>query len=250
MKIGIIGAMPQEIRSIVPMIAKPELRKIGQREFTTGKIEGMEVVIAYSRCGKVAAGATVSSLILGFGVTHVIFTGVAGAIQPKLQIGDIVVGQRLVQHDMNGSPLFPRFEVPLLEKAFFETDSNLSQFAFESAKDFWSTDHAFKYLDALGTQSHEVLRGDIASGDQFFNQEEAKDGLLKELPSILCVEMEGAAVAQVCYEFGVPFAVIRTISDTADHNAEVDFWRFVDEVETELASEVVRGILRRIGDHR
>lgn len=246
MKIGIMGAMSQEIHSILHILEEKERTEVGMREFISGKIEGVEVVVVYSRIGKVAAATTVSALIMEFGVSHVIFTGVAGAIHKDLKIGDIVIGESLIQHDMDPRPIMPQYEIPLLEKTFFETDLLLSKLAAQAAKDFFQTHQSFPYLEAIGTQDPKVVKGDIATGDKFFSFQKDKDLLLDALPSIKCVEMEGGAVAQVCYEFGVPFTVIRIISDAADHNAGMDFLKFIDEILVELSPEVIKGILNQI----
>ncbi|MCI4667003.1 MAG: 5'-methylthioadenosine/adenosylhomocysteine nucleosidase [Bacteroidia bacterium] len=246
MKIGIMGAMPQEIHSILKIVEEKEHKEVAMREFVTGKIEGIEVVVVFSRIGKVAAASTVSILILEFGVSHVIFTGVAGAIAPGLKIGDIVVGENLIQHDMDPRPIMPQYEIPLLEKTYFETDPVLSRMAAHAAKEFFLDHDVFPYLKTIGSDDPKVMMGDIATGDKFFSFQKDKDALLGALPSIKCVEMEGAAVAQVCFEFGVPFTVIRTISDTADHNAGMDFLKFIDEILVELSPEVIKGILSRM----
>lgn len=248
MKIGIMGAMAQEIHSILQILKETGRKELGMREFICGTIEGVEVVVVYSRIGKVAAATTVSMLIMEFGVSHVVFTGVAGAIHKSLRIGDIVIGRNLIQHDMDPRPIMPQYEIPLLEKTYFETDPELSKVAAETIKDFFQKRTSFPYLEAIGTSHPKVMKGDIATGDKFFSFQKDKDLLLSALPSIKCVEMEGGAVAQVCFEFGVPFTVIRIISDTADHNAGMDFMKFIDEILVEMSPGIIRGMLRRMGE--
>ncbi len=240
--IGVISAMPEEIDLLIGKMTSSELVEIGQRKYYKGELWGKDVVIAYSRIGKVAAATTAVTMILTFGVKEIIFSGVAGAISRNLNIGDIVIAKRLVQHDMDASPIFPRFEVPLLDKSFFETDEQLSRRLFRAAKIFVENINRYITRDLLRRFRIErinVTRGDVASGDQFITDSRRHHDLKQALPSIVCVEMEGAAVAQVCYEYQVPFAVLRTISDNADHNAEIDFNQFL----TSIASRYSTGIL-------
>lgn len=121
--IGIMGAMPQEIDGVIKLLENPKEITLGMRSYTSGTINNIDVVVVFSRWGKVAAAATVSTLIHVFNVTEVIFTGVAGAIDPTLNIGDIVIAKRLYQHDMDARPLMQQFEIPLLGKTFFECDT-------------------------------------------------------------------------------------------------------------------------------
>ncbi len=223
----------------------------GMRTFYEGTWEGQDVVLVYSRIGKVSAAITTLLLLERFGVSHVIFTGVAGGVDPALKIGDVVIGDRLVQHDMDASPLpaFQRFEIPLLGKVFFE--AGLHEAALKAAEDYaggaFLEEVAEDKRATFGMNISRVHRGLIASGDQFL-ADPAKTAALREaLPELLCTEMEGAAVAQVCHEMGgVPFAVIRVISDQADHSAVVDFTRFINEVAEYLTGGIVQTLLRSL----
>src|ERR1700754_2022194 len=111
--IGIMGAMPEEIDSITELLSEKRELSTGRRTYTIGKLNGIMTVVVFSRWGKVAAAITVSTLIQKFKVTEIIFTGVAGAIAPQLRIGDIVLGKRLIQHDMDARPIMKQFEIPL-----------------------------------------------------------------------------------------------------------------------------------------
>ncbi len=240
--IGIISAMPEEIDLLIGKMTNTKELDLGMRKYFSGTLWGQEAVITYSRIGKVAAATTAVTMILKFGVEKIIFTGVAGAISRNLNIGDIVIAKRLVQHDMDASPIFPRYEIPLLDKSFFETDPGLSNYLVKASKIFVDNINRYVTRDLLKRFQIErinITRGDIASGDQFITDSQRHQALKQALPSILCVEMEGAAVAQVCYEYGVPYAVLRTISDNADHNAEIDFNQFL----THIASRYSTGIL-------
>src|SRR5262249_35396261 len=217
-----------------------------QRCYTSGHRWGAHVVLVFSRWGKVAAPATATHLIADFGVAEILFTGVAGAAQPGLNVGDVVVGARLWQHDMDARPLFPRHEIPLLSRSSFATDEKRRDQLLQAAATFLSHDLPRAASDATRAafhiQSPKAVEGDIASGDKFFADRADLADLLLRLPTIAAVDMESAAVAQVCHEYSVPFTVVRTISDAADESAAHDFPRFV----TQVASAYSHGILRRL----
>ena len=227
--------MPEEIEDYVALLSDHQTAELGGRTFHTGKINGVSTVIVFSRWGKVAATTTVTTLILHFKISELIFTGVAGAIDSRLKIGDVVIGKRFVQHDMDARPLMKQFEIPLLGVCFFESSEALRNRAqtkmsevlseFPVRKNFEKMNHEIFHL-----HRPEIYIGDVASGDKFFSSNTDKRHLLSILPTILCVEMEGAAVAQVCFEYKVPFTVIRVISDQADDHAEINFSAFVKQV--------------------
>jgi adenosylhomocysteine nucleosidase len=155
-----------------------------------------------------------------------------------------VVAESLVQHDMDASPLFPRFEVPLTGLTHFQADHHLGGRLLDAAYAFLDRDFATaieaEEKTVFGLTRPRIHRGLIASGDQFINEGARIDGLNAALPGLVAVEMEGAAVAQVCYELNVPCAVIRTISDNANENAATDFLRFVKSVAAQYAYHIVR----------
>jgi adenosylhomocysteine nucleosidase len=246
-KVGIMGAMPEEIESIVKLIDNRQEISIGNRLYHTGTINDIAVVVVFSRWGKVAAATTATSLILEFRVTELFFVGVAGAINHALKIGDIIIADQLIQHDMDARPLMPRYEIPLLNTTYFKS----SQDAVKQAKELITAliaSPAFQSLVASNECSQflkdtpRLFTGTIASGDKFFSNEEDKQLLQQHLPEVLCVEMEGAAVAQVCYEYAVPFLVIRTISDTAGEDSHIDFVRFIEVVAQKYAAEIMKQI--------
>lgn len=244
-RLGIISALHQEQAGLIDAMTDVQVEQRGMRDYTCGLLWGKPVVCVLARLGKVAAAATVATLIERFQVTHIVFTGVAGAAGAGIKPGDIVVADALVQHDMDATPLFPRYEVPLLGQTAFATDLHLSDALHAAARGFVATD----LQQAIGADDHAafrleqaaVRRGLIASGDEFIDSRARLRELREAFPALLAVEMEGAAVAQVCFEFGVPFAVIRTISDGADEEAPLDFMRFIERV----ASPVAYGMLRR-----
>ncbi len=247
MKIGIIGAMHQEVdKLIAEMLCQRQIVK-GKRTFYEGILYGKQVVLVFSRWGKVAAATTVTQLIVEYGVDCVIFSGIAGALSPQLAIGDVVIGHKLFQHDMDASPMMPRFEIPLVGKTYFETDETTVSLAEQAVVGFFQTETDFlKKLSDFGIDTPKVLVGDIASGDKFVNSSDEKQAILEALPSVLCVEMEGAALAQVCYDFDVPFLIIRIISDTADEKAVVDFPVFLDTIASEYSLQILKQLLPQL----
>lgn len=247
--IGIMGALPEEINGVVNLLQHKEEYKIGKRTYYTGTINNQKAVVVFSRIGKVASAATVSTLILKFNITELIFTGVAGGISRHLKIGDIVIGTDLVQHDMDASPLFPQFEIPLIGKSIFKSDSKLIENAKNAVQHIFENEYLHQVISAedlkkFNIHSPKLYTGLIASGDLFFKDQLQKDHLISHFPETQCVEMEGAAVAQVCYEFGIPFVIIRTISDDADQNSVVDFTEFTVKVSNIYSIEIVKNIIK------
>jgi adenosylhomocysteine nucleosidase len=241
--LGILAALPQELGDLVgAMRAEAGVRTItlGQRDYHVGTVHGAPCVVTLARIGKVAAAATVSALIHAFDVDAVVFTGVAGGVGPGVRIGDVVVAETLLQHDLDASPLFPRYEVPLLGVSRFAADAALASRIAEAAGRFIADD-GIALAARFGTQLPQLHRGLIISGDQFVASAQAVARLRAALPDALAVEMEGAAIAQVCHEYGVPYAIVRTISDTADVHAPASFETFLFE----LAGTYSSGILKR-----
>ncbi len=227
MRLGIISALAEEQHGLIEAMQSPATRLHGMREYTVGKLWEIDAVCVLSRIGKVAAAMTAAILVEKFGVTHIIFTGVAGSGDKTVQVGDIVVAEELIQHDFDASPLFPRFEIPLTGLTRFASDRALTE-----------------RLVLAAQKTARVHRGLIASGDQFIGKKTQITALQAALPDVLAVEMEGAAVAQVCFELGIPFAVVRTISDNANDDAAVDFMRFVKTVASRYAYEIIENFCK------
>lgn len=245
MKVGIMGAMPEEIFLLKSELIEPLTETIGGREFHSGQLYGIPTVLVFSRWGKVASTITASILIQKYKIDCLIFVGVAGATAPHLNIGDIVISNQLYQHDMDARPLFNKFQIPLTDTIFFEADLRLIAYAKNSAEQF--VDHIENFISFPTRQDFSivnptVLVGKIASGDQFISDSVKTNALLTEMPDILAVEMEGAAVAQVCSEYHIPFVVIRVISDKANHQSSIDFQKFISEV----ASSYSKGIIQNL----
>ena len=249
--IGIMGAMPEEIEGVVALLSNPEASSIGKRTYFKGQINGIETVVVFSRWGKVAAAITATTLIHEFKITELWFTGVAGAIHPELNVGDIVVGKSLLQHDMDARPLMQQYEIPLLYKTYFDSDISLLDIATKAIENVFENQSLHKIIDAENLIKFEIsnpklLVGEIASGDQFFSSNKQKNALIAQLPEVLCVEMEGAAVAQVCYEYEIPFCIIRTISDVADDNSPIDFTSFIQKISSKYSAEIIKKIFKQI----
>lgn len=244
--IGIMGAMREEINSIIKLMTAVQEVSYGMRTYYTGYINGIKSVVVFSRWGKVAAATTVTSMIIKFNITELIFIGVAGAINPDLKIGDIVIADQLVQHDMDARPLMERYEIPLLGVTYFTPDVNLSAIASKAVhaiidnqeQPFIGQDERDRFCLA----TPKLHTGNIASGDKFFANQNDKDTLFSNLPATLCVEMEGAAVAQVCYEYEIPFAVLRIISDESNEHSPIDFPDFIVNVSSKYSQEIVKNM--------
>ncbi len=244
MRLGIISALKEEQHGIVEAMEGAATALHAGRVTTHGNLWGIDAVCVLSRIGKVAAAVTATLLVEKFGVTHILFTGVAGAGDKSIAVGDIVVADALVQHDMDASPSFPRFEIPLTGLTHFRSDHAMSLQLLQAAQGFLKHDF-LTVIDAgqrttFRLQQPRVHRGLVASGDQFMDERGAILQLNRDLPGLVAVEMEGAAVAQVCYELGIPCAVLRTISDNANEEAATDFLAFVRSVAAKYAFYIVR----------
>jgi len=236
---AILSALAEEQQGLLEQLQLPEKTSHAGRDFWTGRLHGLPVVLALSRIGKVAAATTATALIERFGVRRIVFTGVAGGLGKDVQVGDVVVADQFIQHDLDASPIFPRYEVPLYGKTRFSCDVALSRVLLQASR---------AGLDSLALPSRTLLHhGLVASGDRFVSGAQESRALRSALKQggheVLAVEMEGAAVAQVCFDYGVPFAAVRTISDRADDAAHVDFPVFVRDVASLYAQAIVERFL-------
>lgn len=248
--IGIMGAMPEEIEGVVDLLTNCQELSKGKRTYYSGQINGIDTVVVFSRWGKVAAATTATTLIHEFQITELLFTGVAGAISSDLKIGDIVLGGRLIQHDMDARPLMKQYEIPLLSQTYFESDSTHLAIASKAINTLIESKSLHSVIGdeelvEFSISQPKLFIGDIASGDQFFSSNEQKHTLNTQLPNILCVEMEGASVAQVCYEYEVSFSIIRTISDVADDKSAIDFPAFIKKISSKYAAEIIKNIYKQ-----
>ena len=228
-----MSAMHEELALLLAAMPDEQRVRVAGRDFWQGHWQGRSVVVVLSRIGKVAAATTATALIERFGVDRVVFTGVAGGIGPGVRVGDVVLADSFVQHDMDASPLFARHEVPLYGRSRFATDVRLSQGLGLAAQQVLArvADHVGgEAVAEFALHAPQLHRGLIASGDRFVSTTAECRALQRALPEALAVEMEGAAVAQVCADYGVPFAALRTVSDRADDDAHADFGRFIQAV--------------------
>jgi adenosylhomocysteine nucleosidase len=260
-RIAIAAAMQQELGALLAAMPDEAPVVLAGREFWLGHLDGQDVVVVLSRIGKVAAAMTATLLVHEFGAERAIFTGTAGGLHESARVGDVVVADALLQHDLDASPLFPRHEVPLYGTDRFAADAGLSAALAGAARDVLAAatrattgvadDPAIALdgtaLRAFAITSPEVRTGLVVSGDRFVASAAEGAALRARLPDALAVEMEGAALAQVCHDLGVPFAVVRTISDRADNAAHVDFGRFVESIASRYSVAIVRRFLRAEG---
>lgn len=230
MTIAIVAALQEELSAARALMVPTGHVLIGGRQHTLGHWAGQPVITVLCRVGKVAAASTATALITHFEVDAIVFTGVAGGLAPGVNVGDVVVAQEFLQHDLDASPLFPRYEVPLTGRSHFETDPLLSDALCAAVR--------------AGLPQAQLHRGLIISGDRFVASAAEAQTLRTAIPDALAVEMEGAAIAQVCHDFQVPFAAVRTISDRADDDASVDFQKFVSTVASPYAAAVLGELMR------
>ena len=242
MRIGIMAAMPEEMDGIWQALQSHRTEIHGNRTYHIGQLHQHEVVVVFSRWGKVAAASTVTTLLHRYKATHIVFTGVAGALNRNLEQGDVVVAQRLIQYDMDARPLMPQFEIPLLNKTYFECNQHLIDLAEQA---FQTIQHQLTPLHPK-QRTPLLLKGDIGSADRFVGSTEAQQHILGLLPQLQCIEMEGAAVAQVCYEHQIPFVVLRTISDAANDTAAHDFPAFLQHVAGPYATHWMNAFLQHL----
>ncbi len=234
MKLGIIGAMDVEIELLRDDM---ELEKVVHKaniDFYQGDLLGREIVLVKSGVGKVNAAICTQILIDKFDVDGIIFTGVAGAIDSKLDVEDIVISTDLVQHDVDATAFGNRRlgEIPGLDRVTFPADEEMIKLAQKIGEEV-TKDEGIK-----------VITGRILSGDQFVSSQ-SKVLELKEKFDGYCTEMEGAAVAQVAFLNEKPFVVIRSISDKADEEADISFEEFV-KVAASNSYKIVRGMVNKL----
>ena len=210
--IGIIGAMEEEVNPLKAAVENPQFYEYAGMEFCKGKLDGADVVIVQCGMGKVNAGICAHTLISLFDCTKIINTGVGGSLDAKIDIGDIVVSTDAVQHDFTVEAIgFAKGEIPYTGLYAFPADEAMRKAAVEAAQ-------------AAAPDVH-VFEGRICSGDQFIATKEQKEKIISDFGG-LCCEMEGGAIAQVCYLNRTPFVIIRAISDKADDSEEMSYELF------------------------
>ena len=243
---AIVSALHEELAAVLELMPDEQQQTIGGRTFWRGHLHGHDVVAVLSGIGKVAAATTAAVLIERFGVQRIVFTGVAGGLGDGVRVGDVVVATHFLQHDMDASPIFPRFEVPGYGRNLFDADAVLTAQLVRASECMLQTSASHlpdAVRAAFGLQAPRCHQGLLISGDRFVSTTAESEALRRELSEALAVEMEGAAFAQVCHDYAVPLAVVRTISDRADDSAHVDFPRFLREVASRYSGAIIGALL-------
>ncbi len=229
-KLGIIGAVQEEVETLLARTEnKKELRKAGS-VFYEGILEGLPVVIVQCGVGKVNAAMCTQVLCDLFDVTHLVNTGIAGSLCAELDIGDLVVSRDAMYHDMDAVHFgYPFGKVPGMDTTEFPADKAMIEYAYAAA-------------EAVNPGHTRI--GRVASGDQFVAVKELKERIISNTNG-LCTEMEGAAIAQTAYRNGIPFVILRAISDKADDSAEMDYPTF-ERIAAHRCAEVTMRLARQL----
>ena len=210
-KLGIIGAMEQEVETLLAQMENKSAEAVAGSTFYEGKLSGLDAVVVQCGIGKVNAAVCVQVLCTKYGITHAVNTGIAGSLCADLDIGDLVVSKDAMYHDFDCVHFgYPHGKVPGMDVVAFPADERMTKLAFEAAGN---------------VHPGHVTIGRVASGDQFVAEQTLKDRIIS-ITNALCTEMEGAAVAQTAYRNGIPFVILRAISDKADNSAQMDYPTF------------------------
>lgn len=230
-KIGIIGAMDEEVNILKGMMKDVKINEIASMEFNEGTLNNKKLVVVQSGIGKVNAAICTQILADIYHVDAVINTGVAGSLRKEIDIADIVLSTDALQHDMDATGFgYDPGVIPRMENSIFKADAKMLEIAEEVCK---------KELSGVG-----IHTGRIVSGDQFISDSDKKDWLVEHFDGF-CTEMEGAAIAQAAYLNKIPFLIIRAISDKADHSAEMAYTDFV-EIAIKNTVKLLTGFIARI----
>jgi len=222
-KLAIMGAMEEEIEPLLAHFDKVNVVEFADNKYYEVNHNGLDIVIAYSKIGKVFASLTASTMIQKFGCDTLLFSGVAGGINPELKIGDLIIADKLCQHDLDITAFgHPNGFVPG-GSVFVETSEELRTIAKEVAKE----------------NDLKVIEGTIATGDQFVHSVERKE-FIESTFKADALEMEGASVAVICDALNVPFFVLRAISDSADGGADIDFDEFLKSSAINSANYLIK----------
>jgi adenosylhomocysteine nucleosidase len=238
---GIIAAMDSELRDLATSLDHERTERIAGREIHYGKLEGQPVAILLCGCGKVNAALSSTLLASHAKVARILVTGLSGGLAEGLNVGDIVIGDSFLQHDMDARPLFPQHEIPFEGFSVITAESELLHLLAEAAREMLASKRP------PGMENAEVFEGLVVTGDQFLSSQEARTRVLKAVPNACCVDMESAAIAQVCRAADLPLGVMRVISDSADGSAHLDFAHFVEHSASKACAETVRFALRALG---
>ena len=227
--IALLSAMPEEVISTIENLENLTLKKFGDLKIYHGKLkkkvknyDSVYITLAWSGWGKVSAARAITRILAGTNqIDLIIFTGVAGAANNNLSQWDIVIANEIIQHDMDARPIFEKFVLPPLKKARLESDTFLVNWIYDSLSKSIKNGN----LNKFGL----IKKGLIATGDSFISEESVIKRLKYELPDLQAIEMEGGAVAQVAEQEGIPWVIVRVISDNADDNSAKDFDQFLKD---------------------
>lgn len=229
MRVAIIGAMEEEVQILRGKLESAEVEVIAGCEFTLGKLQDTEVVLLRSGIGKVNAAMSTTILLERYKPEYVINTGSAGGFLQTLNVGDVVISTEVRHHDVDVTAFGYEYgQVPGLPAAFKAND-----LLIEAATG------AVHELEGV-----QVVEGGIATGDSFMNDPERVEFVRSKLPNLYAVEMEAAAVAQVCHQFGVPFVVIRALSDIAGKESNISFDQFLQKAALHSSELVVSMVIK------
>lgn len=229
--IGIIGAMPQEVKTLCECLENPQTTEIAGMTLVSGKLNDIAVVVMQSGIGKVNATIATTLLIQRFTPKAIINTGSAGGIGEQLSIGDVVIGDSVTHHDVDVTAFGYTVGQMAGMPENYPCDTRLVDLAKQAATTF---------------PNAKIHSGQIVSGDQFIADSSRFSAIKKDFPTALAVEMEAAAIAQTCYRFDVPFVVVRAISDLANEQASVSFDEFIEQAGRHSA-DMVRAIIKNLG---
>ena len=231
-KLGIIGAMQIEVETLVARLEHKKETVHAKSVYYEGTLEGLEVVVVQCGVGKVNAAMCAQILCSCFGVTHIVNTGIAGSLCAELDIGDLVVSRDAMYHDFDCVHFgYEMGRVPGMDVVAFPADEQLMGFALAAAE---------------AVNPGHARTGRVASGDLFVAEKAAKNRII-EKTNALCTEMEGAAIAQTAYRNGVPFVILRAISDKADDSAEMDYPTF-ERIAAHRCASVVMNLAKCLGE--
>lgn len=229
-KLGIIGAMQQEVETLLGIMENKTVSEKAGSTFYEGKLEQLDVVVVQCGIGKVNAAVCTQILCDCFGVTHIVNTGIAGSLNADLDIGDLVVSQDAMYHDFDCVHFgYPYGKVPGMDVISFPADETMMAYAFAAAE--------------AVNPGHTKL-GRVASGDQFVASKEKKNQIIANTQG-LCTEMEGTAIAQTAFRNHVPFVILRAISDKADDSAEMDYPTF-ETIAAHRCAQVTQLLAKRL----
>ena len=231
MKIGLIGAMDIEIARLIADMAEHSVERVLGTEFHLGTIAGVEVVLAKCGIGKVAAAVTAQTMLLRYAPDLLINTGVGGSLTTRLSVGDIAISARAVEHDMDTSPLGdPVGFISGINRIYLDADR----------------DAAARLLAHAHGMGCNALVGTVCSGDRFVASMAEKERIASLFEDAAVCEMEGAAIAHTAYLAGVPFVIVRAVSDSADGSSSMDYMEFLP-LAAERSYALVRAYLEGLG---